>query len=126
MGRPQPLAVLNDASGGFAGTTAVLGAVTVGRQARQPTLTDLEIQSPYALDAAPGVRFLGYNLSGSEAAAGEALALTLFWQATGAPAADWRALLSLRDAAGVVVASGSSAVGDDQYQIGRASCRERV
>jgi hypothetical protein len=76
----QPL-TLRDGSGAVVGPTAVIGQVTVTNPSRSAV-----VQPQYALNAAVenlGVRLLGYNQDRQEAAPGDPVLLTFFWQREG-------------------------------------------
>jgi hypothetical protein len=84
------------------GPTAVIGQIDV-TAAQGPT----PVSPQHGSDATiGGVRLLGYNQDRAEAAPGDPLLLTLFWQAPGpAPGMPERLTLQLRDAAGDEVAA---------------------
>ena len=92
----QPLTLVGEA--GALGPTAVIGQVDVVRPKKRPSLTP---QQPLEAQAG-GLALLGYNQDRAEAAPGDPLLLTLFWEKTGAASAARQLSLELRDAEGTV------------------------
>ncbi len=60
----------------------------------------LPIASYRPLDLGDGLRFLGYTYDAAAVAPGEERKVTLFWQATGTPEADYKAFVQLLDERG--------------------------
>jgi 4-amino-4-deoxy-L-arabinose transferase-like glycosyltransferase len=72
-----------------------LGAVTVG-EARLPPPPSLPAPAyPLAVDLADGIALRGYDLPAEVAAPGETITLTLHWEATGTPTADYQVFVHL-------------------------------
>ncbi len=65
----------------------------------------LPIATRARIDLRDGVRFLGYSLDGGPAAPGETRKVSLFWQATEGPAADYTAFVQLLDRDGSLAAN---------------------
>ncbi len=76
---------------------------------------DLRIQYPQVADMGHGLRYLGHELGSSELAPGEAVLVTLFWQAVGAVDGDAVVTLEMRDEAGHVVAGQQGRPANDTY-----------
>jgi hypothetical protein len=97
----QPVTLL-EADGRVRGPTAVIGTITVTRPNRPP-----DFQPQFPLDTAiNGLHLLGYNQDRAEAAPGEQMLLTLFWEKIAAPGSPPETLnLSLLDSAGQPVQS---------------------
>jgi hypothetical protein len=74
----QPLTLIDRTSGSVVGPTAVIGQITVEAPARPPAFSPqflIEEEAP-----GMGLALLGYNQDRAEAAPGEQLLLTLFWE----------------------------------------------
>ncbi|MBC7871768.1 MAG: hypothetical protein H7Y09_13070, partial [Chitinophagaceae bacterium] len=70
-----------DGSGAFVGITAQIGSVEIIRPNHFPSPDVLSITIRQPIDVADGVRLLGWNPPRNALRPGEALNLTLFWQA---------------------------------------------
>ncbi len=79
-----------------------LAQVQVTPLLRPPDEAALDMAQPTHV-AWEAVTLLGYNVDRREARPGDPFQLTLFWQATGTPAADLRARLTLLDPGGAAV-----------------------
>jgi len=76
---------------------------------------DLRIQHPQVTDVGHGLRYLGHEFSASELAPGEALLVTLFWQALGQVDGDAIVTLEMLDEAGRAVAAQQGRPANDTY-----------
>jgi len=85
--------------GAFLGTQVVLGAVRVLAPQSPPDPALAEVPVRLDLPAGP-LTLLGMGALPAQVASGDSLPLTLFWQATAAPSADYRLRLRLADSAG--------------------------
>ncbi len=94
----QPVTLM-DETGQVVGPTAVLGQIEVTTAADRPAFAP-QFPLSVAIDSV-GWTLLGYNQDRNEAAPGDPLLLTLFWERNVAPADNFR--LSLHDEAGNLV-----------------------
>jgi len=102
-GETRPLNAL--AAGGAApGTTAHLLDITISPADRilGPERLPIAVRQP--VDLEDGLRFLGYSADKTPVTPGELRKVSLFWQATGTPAADYTAFVQLLDSQGGVAA----------------------
>ncbi len=74
-----PLNVL-DAAGQVAGPNLTIGRITLTRPSHTPDPADIEMQTRLDADLGP-VNLLGANLDRTEAAPGDPMLITVFWQA---------------------------------------------
>jgi len=72
-----------------------LGVVRVGEAKLAPLEGAPQAAHPLAVDLADGVSLAGYDLEEGVARAGEAVTLTLYWEARGTPATDYQVLVHL-------------------------------
>ena len=86
---------VRDASGVPVGTTYSLASVQVTRPSHSPDPDRLDVARTAQTDLGGGLRLLGLDPPPTEANAGDLLPLTLFWQATDAPAGDYSVHLFL-------------------------------
>ncbi|HLQ32861.1 MAG TPA: glycosyltransferase family 39 protein [Chloroflexota bacterium] len=93
-GEQERLSVL-DAAGAPGGGSAAIGAVDVLPPAEPVDLAGLGVPKPLNQPVAPSVSMIGYDLASSSVFQGDALHLTLFWQATSQPAANVKTSLAL-------------------------------
>ncbi|MCL4534598.1 MAG: hypothetical protein M1370_05495, partial [Bacteroidetes bacterium] len=115
--------------GASLGTEVPLGTLEVTKGPGQPNLALLPIQhrlarAPDAIDAP--LRLLGYNLAASPLRSGDAIPITLFWQAADAPHRDYQMRLRLVDASGTSAAEQAGPPAGGSYPTGRWSTREVV
>jgi hypothetical protein len=99
------------ADGKGLGASARLCQVTVAPAGRDLGPERLPIGARQALDLEDGLRFLGYTASEAPAAPGELRKVSLFWQTTAWPSADYVAFLQLLDRSGQVAAGWESSPG---------------
>ena len=106
-----------DAVGAVAGVSAGVGALTVIRPTQFPDPAELPIRQRAPVDAAPGVRLLGWDAPAESARPGETLYGALYWQAI--PAESARASVTVRselvDATGAAVSVGTGRPVYDSY-----------
>ncbi len=102
-GDPRPLDAFGP-DGKSLGAAARITEVAVAPAGRDlgPERLPIGVRQPVDLDG--GLRFLGYTADESPAATGELRKVSLFWQATAAPAADTVAFVQLLDRWGGVAA----------------------
>lgn len=93
------IASLLDEQGNAIAPRFALGTLTLARPAR-PAALQPEHPSPHAFGP---LTLLGYNFNQSAVNAGDALDVTLYWEAAAAPTQDYALQLRWRDAAGEVV-----------------------
>jgi hypothetical protein len=72
-----------------------LGAVRVGEAKLAPPEVAPQAAHPLAVDLADGVSLAGYDLLSPSVAPGEAITLTLYWQAREAPSTDYQVFVHL-------------------------------
>jgi len=72
-----------------------LGAVRVGEAKLPPPGSAPAPSHPLEVDLADGVALRGYDLTAESAAPGEAITLTLHWEALGAPSANYQVFVHL-------------------------------
>jgi len=77
-----------------------LGTVEVLAPSPSPPKEALFIQHPRQADFAPGIRFLGYSVRGETFQPGDAVEMTLFWQAMADLEEDYHASVRLHDSGG--------------------------
>jgi hypothetical protein len=102
------------------GTEAVLGVVRVVSPGRQPPVEALAIEYPLSVDLAdseedPILRFLGYSLGEGPLKPGQALKLTLFWQALADVSHDYIVFVQLQDEKGRLWANREASPVDGSY-----------
>ena len=88
------------ADGSRLGQSAMLFAMLVGPAGQPLGPERLPIASYHPVDLNDGLRFLGYTLDQNPTAPGEERKVTLFWQATGTPTADYKAFVQVLDGRG--------------------------
>ncbi len=88
------LNVIND-EGQMTGLATRIGPVEVIRPRRPPAIETLTLDRTIEQQAAPALRCLGTTQSLRSAQAGDALEMTVFWQAVAAPPTDYRLAISL-------------------------------
>ena len=79
---------------GGPGTAAQVGPVTVAPPTRPWSPADVQPAHPLDEAVTPALRVLGYDIDPAEAAPGQSILVTVYWQAQAAPSAD--VLVSLR------------------------------
>jgi len=84
-----------DARGQVIGVTERIGPIEVVKPRRPPAIAALDIDRVIELQAAPALHCLGTSQSLRSAQAGDELEMTVFWQATMVPAADYALAISL-------------------------------
>lgn len=89
-----------DPSGAPTGVEAVLGTVEVLASGSPPSAAALFVEHPQQADFASGLRFLGYSLKGETFKPGDALEMTLFWEALVDLDADYYSSVRLEDGQG--------------------------
>ena len=99
----RPLNVMAQ-DGTVLGTALTLAQVDVGPASRALGPERLPIAMRQVVDLGDGLRFLGYSAAATPAAPGELRKVSLFWQATATPTADYIAFVQLLDRAGQVAA----------------------
>ncbi len=104
---------IRNAAGVPIGTAHSLASVRVTRPARAPNPDNLGMARRLQVELGGGLRLLGFDPPPAEVNAGDQLPLTLYWQATTAPAGDYTARLSL-------VASNGAALSEERAVPGRA------
>jgi len=111
---------VRDASGVPIGTTYSLASVQVTRPSHPPDPDSLDIAHPIQADLGGGLRLLGLDPPPTKANAGDLLPLTLFWQATDAPADDYsvRLFLAAPDGTEVTQAPGLQPPTDRRHPAG--------
>ncbi len=102
------------------GTEAVLGTVHVVPPAHRPPIEALAIEHPLAADLAdsekgPALRLLGYSLGEGPLKPGQALKLTLFWQALAEVNRDYIVFVQLQDEKGGLWANRETSPVDGSY-----------
>ena len=102
-GDARPLDVFG-ADGKALGSAARIAEVAVAPAGRALGPERLPIATRRPVDLADGLRFLGYSADEKPVMPGELRKVSLFWQATAAPAADAIAFVQLLDATGGVAA----------------------
>jgi 4-amino-4-deoxy-L-arabinose transferase-like glycosyltransferase len=105
-----------DEQGGPQGVEKLLGEVEVRAPAHPPREEALFVQCPQSSDFAGGLRSLGYSLGGESFRPGDALGITLFWEALADLSEDYTSLLSIEDAEGRAWASVEGSVGTPGYR----------
>ncbi len=86
------------------GGTYPLAEVTIEPPGEQPSVASLQIERALSWQPVPSLALLGVNGPPSEVVVGSALPLTFFWEARGAPEADYLARLRLMTEAGQTAA----------------------
>jgi len=102
------------------GTEALLGVVQVVPPGRQPPVEALAIAHPLSADLAdseegPILRLLGYSLGEGPLKPGQALKLTLFWQALADVNRDYIVFVQLQDEKGKLWANRETSPVDSSY-----------
>jgi 4-amino-4-deoxy-L-arabinose transferase-like glycosyltransferase len=90
------------ADGKRLGTAAPLYALTAGPADRPLTADRLPIATRQTVDMGDGLRFLGSSADPGPVAPGQRVRVSLFWQTTTQPAADYKAFVQLLDGQGNV------------------------
>jgi hypothetical protein len=94
-----------DEAGRIVGLSTRVGPVQIAQPRRQPDVDTLEVERRLDRDVTPALRCLGSTFSTESAQAGEAVDITLFWQAKQRPTTDYTLQLSLvSDKEGFVLA----------------------
>jgi 4-amino-4-deoxy-L-arabinose transferase-like glycosyltransferase len=104
-----------DEQGSPQGVEKLLREVEVRAPAHPPREEALFVQYPQSTDFACGLRSLGYSLGGESFQPGDALGITLFWEALTDLSDDYTFLLSLQDTEGRTWASVDAPVGTPGY-----------
>jgi hypothetical protein len=109
-----------------AGTEVTLGTVQVIPSPLIPSLEELAIPSPLLRDLAGGLRLLGVGLGAQTVRPGQALSLTLFWQAVRQMEEDYRLQMELRGGEGQLWARGEFPLASADYPTSRWRAGEVV
>ncbi len=102
-----------------AGTEYALGTVAVASPSVPPTIEELAIPHPLRHDFDGQVELLGYDLSSTEARAGETMRAALFWRALRSMESDYRLHLQMQDSTGNVWARGEFPLANEEYPTSR-------
>jgi 4-amino-4-deoxy-L-arabinose transferase-like glycosyltransferase len=108
------------------GTEKVLGQVEVRAPISPPCVEALFVQYPRSADFAGGLRSLGYSLGGETFQPGDALGITLFWQAVADLSEEYGFILSLEDADGRTWASVEGPLATPGYPSGQWTAGQLV
>jgi len=104
-----------DAQGQVIGVSERIGPIEVVKPRRPPTIAALDIDRVVELQAAPALHCLGTAQSLLSAQAGDALEMTVFWQATAAPPADYALAISLVSPDGTSLLESDLPLGRNEY-----------
>jgi hypothetical protein len=104
-----------DAEGRMTGVTERIGPIKVVAPRRPPAVTALQIDHVIESQATPTLRCLGTAQSRRAAQAGDALDMTVFWQATAPPTQDYTLSISLASADGAATLASDLPLGRRDY-----------
>ncbi|MFN2131554.1 MAG: 6-pyruvoyl-tetrahydropterin synthase-related protein [Anaerolineae bacterium] len=115
-----------DGEGRVTGVTKRIGPVEVVAPRRPPAIAALEFDRAIERQATPALRCLGTTQSRRTAQAGDALDITVFWQATAPPTDDYTLSIALALADGTTTLSNNLPLGRREYPTSRWEAGEIV
>jgi hypothetical protein len=104
-----------DEQGVSVDTSLAVGKLTVVRPRKPPSVVELEIQHPVAIEFREELELLGYNMDHPAVQAGEGVHLTLFWRSLKEMDQPYAVRLLLVDEGGGVVARETFPIASEAY-----------
>jgi hypothetical protein len=114
----EEMAIL-DEGGRLVGMEYTLGTISITSPTVPPTIEELAIPHQLHHDFGGQVELLGYGLSAPKVGSGNAIGLTLFWQALRSMERDYRLHLQVQDDEGNIWAEGEFPLANEGYPTSR-------